>query len=397
MKRREILTRRQYAAIPKATLARTDLTASAKIVYASLIGHLFSDEADRAYPSTATLAQTAGIGRRTVIRALADLQTAGLITANTHPGRPTVYTFPAADRPPNEKPPGQKPQDAGANLAHPPAPRQPLEPDDGPSETDAKSAHPRPEEPESYWHTPPVILAHPRPEEPEPEMPGTPAKLPTTCAKNGGAYKEEERLKERSEEPPLPPRERIGPSQENPNGDGPTLQETIEAIGDAYREATGRRMPGKWEAAIGREYDRGDREILGEMTAAAIRDAQRFAQERRLAFAFGTVVLAIHQRPLIDASAFTAARAAEQAEALAATMAHLDSQRHEAEAGRRQAELEYFRTLDPDTRHRWIDATAGRPGVSQCGPDALESLAAQRAHAAQKQTPPEQRRARARA
>ena len=85
MKRREILQRRRYAACPKATLARTDLTASAKVVYTTLIGQLFSEEADRAELSTVDIAAKAGIGQRTVRQALRDLEAAGLIAPRCRP------------------------------------------------------------------------------------------------------------------------------------------------------------------------------------------------------------------------------------------------------------------------------------------------------------------------
>ncbi len=343
MNRRDILRPRQYAAIPKATLARTDLTASAKIVYTSLIGHLFSDAADRAYPSTTTLANTAGIGRRTVIRALSDLQAAGLIEAHSRPGRVTVYTFPAADGEPHEKPPGLP-------LDH----------------TQAESAHPEQTGPESNRHAPPANMTPPSDAGPEPKKTTTPANMPATHAKSGLDHKDEERSKVLLEEPP------------SPSGGKGDLSTVLQNLKTAYREATGRQMPASWTGPAKAEFTDGDRETITAITPAQIRAGQAYAQRRNLAFAFRTMMLAIHQRPKPGAT---------QPRVNPGVYGHLADQAAKTTAAGRS-----FETLSPVEQNAFRKAARAKPGFQDATPDVIESMAAMMADDQARETNPEQRK-----
>ena len=333
MKRREILQRRRYAACPKATLARTDLTASAKVVYTTLIGQLFSEEADRAELSTVDIAAKAGIGQRTVRQALRDLEAAGLIASHHAPGAASLYTFPACD--------------TEQLMATPPRPNPPTSP--------AESAG--------------VPDAQPRPN--PPTAPADSAQPPATSA---DPHKEVNDLERFSEQPPLPP------NGERDDSPPPTKAKAINALAAAYLEATGRAMPDAWSRDAGREYDNGDRAILAEIDAATIRRGLAFAEKRGLAFAFRTLVLAIHQRPLIDPCEAANVQKAEQAEAVAETIAQLEAEHNGRLQDKRHAAMAYFQTLDEPTRQHYLRQAAALPAVDQCGPDGLEILAAVRAY-----------------
>ena len=368
MKRREILQPRHYAAVPKATLARTGLTASAKVVYATLLGHLFSDEADTAHPSTAKIAQEAGMGRRTVIRALAGLQATGLIATNHHPGRPTEYTFPNADTP-----------EALAQLESPSTDAKMAPPQgEKPTITDADMAYllatAAENGPEPEWHDPQANMAHPPDRLPVPDLHHTGANMPPTGANLAGASMEEERLKERFEEqqqPPFPPNQKERDS----------AAAVLDRLRAAYREATGRTMPARWAEAIRNEHRNGDREILGEIDAETIRAGIRFAEKRRIAFAFQTLILSIHQVPRPEVAAATAAREqAHCAEAINDMLAEIEADHAAAQAADRKAALEYFETIDAKARAAYRNKAAALPGIDLAGPDAVEILAALRAY-----------------
>ena len=332
MNRREILQRRKYAAIPKATLARGDLTPAGKIVYTCLIGELFSDVADRAELSTADIAAGTALSRRTVRAAIRDLEAAGLVASHQSPGVASAYTFPSAD--------GGGP------------PRQNL------PTTPAKSAG--------------VSAGQPRQ-----ILPTTPAKSAGPPEKSADPRKEENGFERFLEHPPLPPRgggpERTGPDDSGENGDG--KNRAVAAVAAAHIEATGRPMPRRWTERIGREIDGGNLAIVEEIDAAAIREAMAFAEKRNIAFAWGTVLLSIRQKPRRD----VARRVAQRGRAAADRPARIAAA-HAAElAGRRAEALKYFRRLGPDERARWIERAKAMPGIDRCGVDGVEAVAATRA------------------
>jgi hypothetical protein len=336
MNRRDILQRRHYAAVPKATLARTDLTAAAKVVYTSLIGHLFSDDADQASPSTAALARTSGLGRRTVVRALCDLQAASLIAAVARPGLPTVYTFPTADAP----------------------------------------------EPKRL--TPCAKTAQVQRPEPEPKRPTTCANLTGACAKTAHPYKDVERFKEHIELPILPktPEGVFNGKSQNPTEK--TADEAIAGLVEAYRRATGRQMPAKWVDQAVREFNVGDRAMVCEIDAAAISRGMRYAQGRKISFAFATLVLSIHQTPTSEAAAERAGAAGQKNSQT--DEAHRRLAAHDAELqAKTDAAMEYFyddKKIDEAARNRWRAQIAARPGAGRCTPEGREALAALAAHGA---------------
>lgn len=320
MNRREILQRRHYAAVPKATLARVDLTASTKIVYTTLIGELFSDQADSTELSTADIAAKSGLGQRTVRGALRDLETAGLIASHHTPGLPSIYKFPTTD---TETQPRQ-------NLPTPPAKSAGV-PDDQPRQN----------------------------------PPTTPAESAEPPAKSAYPYKELNDS-ERFLEPPKPPA-----TGERDDGPPPNQSnDTIATIAQAYQQATGRKLPNNWATAAQKQLDSGHHAILEEIDAPAITAARAYAQKRGLAFAFGTLLLSIRQSPRRDTAGLDrAARAIAQAETARQTEA-------DAAAKRAADNLTAFRQLPEGERQEWTDTIARGPGPKITRPDIIEILAA---------------------
>ena len=331
MKRREILQRRRYAAVPKATLARTDLSASAKVVYTILIGQLFSEEADKTELSTADIAAKAGLSQRTVRGALRDLEAIELIASHHAPGLPSFYTFPTTDA--DERP--------RQNLPTPPA----------------KSAG--------------VSDDQPRQNPPPP-----PAKSAGPPAESAVPYKEVNGF-ERFLNAPLPPNgERDDGAPPNQSHDKTDI---IETIGQAYLQATGRKLPDNWATAAQKQLDTGHQAILEEIDAAAITAAHAYADKRGLAFAFGTLLLSIRQAPRKDTTGRDhAAAQAEAARAIAQAAREADEQEREAET--RRTALAYFATLTETERQRWRDQAATRAGYNKCDPNGQEFIAALRAY-----------------
>ena len=331
MKRREILQRRRYAAVPKATLARTDLSASAKLVYTILIGQLFSEEADKTELSTADIAAKAGLSQRTVRGALRDLEAIELIASHHAPGLPSFYTFPTTD--------GDDP----GRICLPPRQNLPGCPTTNPGK----------------------IRRPPRQNPPDPP------------AESAGPYKEVEHI-ERSLEPPLPPNgERDDGAPPNQSHDKTDI---IETIGQAYLQATGRKLPDNWAAAAQKQLDAGHRAILDEIDAAAITAAHAFADKRGLAFAFGTLLLSIRQTPRKNTAGRDHA-VAQAAAARAIAQAGREARQEERDAETKARALVYFRTLSETDRQRWRDQTATRVGIDKCGPEGKELIAASRAYA----------------
>ena len=331
MNRREILQRRKYAAIPKATLARGDLTAATKIVYTGLIGQLFSDDADEVHITVARITELTGVGPRTVKRALAALAGAGLLAVRRQAGLAAIYSFPASD--------------TGAKMAPPPGQNGPTPPgQNGPG-------------PGSIW-------PHPR-------------------AKMAPPYKELERSLEHIE-PPKPPEEERDEVPIKTKTQTKTQTKTdraiaIENLAGAYREATGRKMPARWMKAAETEFDDGGCDLLAEIDAAAIRRALAFAQKRGLAFAWGTLILSIHQKPRPDAPAALAA--ADRAAADDLNLKKSDTERFDRRmADTIAAAAEYFSGLDAEVRDRYRRLAAGMPAVEKLDATARENLAAVRAY-----------------
>ena len=67
-----------YAPLPLSVLRRTDLPSGAKLIYARL--KLYTGSNPDAYPSVTTLADDCGITRRHIMRGVAKLEEAGLVT-----------------------------------------------------------------------------------------------------------------------------------------------------------------------------------------------------------------------------------------------------------------------------------------------------------------------------
>lgn len=71
-----------------------DVTAKARLVAVALADNV-NDETRYAYPSVATLARRSGLGRRSVFRALTELEDAGVLTRipRFHEGRKTTSAY----------------------------------------------------------------------------------------------------------------------------------------------------------------------------------------------------------------------------------------------------------------------------------------------------------------
>ena len=138
-----------YDSIPSAILCRKNLTATAKLVYAALAGHLLNCSADSVWPSIQRLADRIGSGRSAVKQALDVLAAAGFIDMEFRPGRSTRYRFSPLDtagiRPPtgskSDHLPGRNPTTSATDPAgiRPP-------PGQNPTTTGSKPNHETPKE-----------------------------------------------------------------------------------------------------------------------------------------------------------------------------------------------------------------------------------------------------------
>ena len=73
------------------------LTTPQRAVLAVLVIHTNDDGV--AWPSLTTIANASGLGRSTVVRALGQLESLGLVNRTSNPPQPTRYTVPFWDRP----------------------------------------------------------------------------------------------------------------------------------------------------------------------------------------------------------------------------------------------------------------------------------------------------------
>jgi len=92
VRREEYLQPGAYDPLPHSIMASGELTATAKVVAAALLGHLRGDN-EWVYPSAHRLAELTGGSVRSMRRALDDLQAAGHLEAQERPGQATRYRF----------------------------------------------------------------------------------------------------------------------------------------------------------------------------------------------------------------------------------------------------------------------------------------------------------------
>ena len=78
-----------YAPLPLSVMARTDLPATAKLIYARL--KLYTGTNADAYPSVTTLADDCGMDRQRVMRSVKQLETAKLLTVTRSFGMGNRY------------------------------------------------------------------------------------------------------------------------------------------------------------------------------------------------------------------------------------------------------------------------------------------------------------------
>ena len=142
LRREDLFQAGRYESLPGDVMRRTDLSATAKLVYAAMAGHLFNGDV-WVWPSVRRLGELTGSGRTAVRDALAQLEAAGLLAVRRKRGAVARYAF---LRPPSTEPESGPVTPGGLPTG---------EPESGPVVTAS--------EPESGW----VVGRNPARSEPE--------------------------------------------------------------------------------------------------------------------------------------------------------------------------------------------------------------------------------------
>lgn len=91
LKGADIATQRGWTGVPNFILESKEISAGAKLTYAMLLK--YARELDYCFPGQKRLAEDMGNGRRSVVRYLAELERARLISIKRRgQGRPNLYT-----------------------------------------------------------------------------------------------------------------------------------------------------------------------------------------------------------------------------------------------------------------------------------------------------------------
>lgn len=291
--KREVVPAGEYMPIPLDLAADPAVPFAAKVVFGALVNHL-RGRSTSVWPSIARIAQMVGGGERTVRRAIQALQAGGYVDAEDRPGRTLSVSFPDPGFPPD--------QDLGQN--------------DRPQENPGQNDRPA-------------------------DSAGTPAKMTGTPAKTT----DKAVIVSTQETPP----------QGDPISSGPgNLKTTTTAIGKAYLQATGSKMPSSWRRHIEREWKEGDREGLGDIDAEVLAAAWSDAAMAGLGFHLTNVVAFLHKRKAAQA---LAKANKSKAEALADAQAADRQAQADAEADQKAqalARLEAFRKYPEADRRKWI-------------------------------------------
>lgn len=75
----DVVSQKGYTLVPNYVLYKSDLTANAKLVYAMLLSYAWGAK-DHARPGQDRIAKQCGLSKRTVIRAIKELSSAGFLT-----------------------------------------------------------------------------------------------------------------------------------------------------------------------------------------------------------------------------------------------------------------------------------------------------------------------------
>jgi len=374
--REEILRKGRFSSIPDAVLADPDVGPTAKLVYIALARHLRNGNRE-VWPSIPRLADLTGLGDRTVSRALIALEAAALIVGKRSAGRSTRYGF-------------NDPEDLETDA-------NPCQPDRGnPCQVDGgnpcqNGPGPLPKVVTTPVNLTPEALKEALEETTPPTPPGGREEFSmmdegTTDdhATNGQAVTTggTPTTRETASGPPGAPQETAcgfaSRCRSDPPADlAPTDSKTAaDRIRQAYIEATGDIMPATWIPKIRQEVRNGDRAAVALVDATAIRAARTYADRKRLAWGFGTVLhYVLHRRTADKKLAAENASRAQVAEACAEQLAQIENG-HAARLRREAAAASaYFATLDEAQRARWREIAARIPGPK---PD-LDYLAARRA------------------
>lgn len=237
MKRDELFQPGTYGSIPLAVLARTDLSAAAKAVYAAIARHLFDDE--WVWPSLETIAALAGCDRSTVIRSVAHLREMRLI--ETRPkGRSTAYRFLAPDR--AATPPGMVANRDGSQNAT----------------GGRKQRHQSQFATSTSGNLPPEVLQGNTPRSTTPQPPAVAGGFADPVLAASNVTQEAAEFMDQAA----------------------VLVGSIDA---AHREATGLAMPGNWRRGIRRELANGGGDALALIDARAIRSGRKVVDDQQAA------------------------------------------------------------------------------------------------------------------
>ena len=91
LKGADIATRRGWTGVPNFILESKEISVGAKLTYAMLLK--YARELDECFPGQDRLAEDMGTGKRSVVRHIAELERADLVTVKRRgQGRPNLYT-----------------------------------------------------------------------------------------------------------------------------------------------------------------------------------------------------------------------------------------------------------------------------------------------------------------
>lgn len=358
MSRNELFEPGRYLAIPTVLLRSTTLSASAKLVWMALAGHLGPDGTE-VWPSMTRLSRQTGLAKNTVLRAVEALKNASLIVVVRQTlGKSNIYRImqPQAglfDEKPAENQSGKPTGEASEK------PAEPVEPDDYQSEKPTGGTPEEPAKKQSQNGTGPKMAPVPKRDSTGPKM------APEAVPKWDPKYL----ITTERTTPPLPPKGESG------SGFSPkTKTEIIAQCETAHQKAFGKPLPAKWKQDIRREYVDGDAAALERIDATILLEAEKYRITKRWScLGHGTVMQYLAHIDRI-------AEAKRQADAKRKTVADKTKAVEAAEAAeahRRQIEaMEFFQSLPIFEREKHLDRIRGRPFAPLDRPDLMIQIAA---------------------
>lgn len=294
MNRNELFEPGRYSSLPDVFLRDPTLAASAKLVWMALAGHL-GPSGTEVWPSMTRLSRRTGLSRATVLRAVGDLEDAGLIAVRRQPsGKSNLYRILQPQAGPSAE--KQYQNDTGSKMT-------------------------------------PVAECNPTGIKMTPEA--VSKCNPKYCSST-----------ERST-PPNPKGEKTesGGTDFSPEQKTETKAAMVRRIDAAHVEAFGKPLPAKWKRDIRLEFDDGDRAALERIDAAVLTEAEKYRRVKHWScLGHGTVMqyLAHLDRKAAakrKKSAKTKATEAEEAE----------------KAELEQAKMDHFQGLGQAKRQFYLD------------------------------------------